>query len=489
MGENYFKGKLPVTYQHTIFKNVYHSIIRDIPPSTKLYASYQILSHPDCNDNLEDLNGNDLEEENFFGRFLSQIAGPNTDEKTKGGGISLDKAQVKITLIIIGTLVFLFLIMWLCGKCQKKTKVSPVTSKMANNEIFPPEILVLDSPAMSHLSTYSNHGTTTAIVEKTEMIPPEILEEILQFQENTLEKTKAELEKVKDERNNLEKQLAEIIFAQNIPTEDNGNNIRNNESILNRMILDCDKIIYELNEKIESLKQEEDEIIDNVEPSPPKVIPLELLKQIQEGKKLKKAENKNETESAIEISAGVVVQDPRAAIVEMKEALNKTVDNNMDADDSDENCENDQNDDRIQSSHSTHGSSPMDQNGFDIDLLTTEDPIEDSSSPPPCLQNTPPPPPYVINVQSEPIFPSAPNSPSSHSSPILPPSSAVSTPSPPPSTPPNPTTPPSPPFTAIPSAPPSTPPCSPSSALPSAPPSPSTPPSTAKDLDTPWINP
>ena len=471
---------------------MYHSIIRDIPPSTKLYASYQILSHPDCNDNLEDLNGNDLEEENFFGRFLSQIAGPNTDEKTKGGGISLDKAQVKITIIIIGTLVFLFLIMWLCGKCQKKTQVTPATSKMANNEMFPPEILVLDNPAMSHLSTYSNHGTTTAIVEKTEMIPPEILEEILQFQENTLEKTKAELEKVKDERNNLEKQLAEIIFAQNIPnipTEDNGNNIANNESILNRMILDCDKIIYELNEKIESLKQEEDEIKDNVEPSPPKAIPLELLKQIQEGKKLKKAENKNETESAIEISAGVVVQDPRAAIVKTKEALNKTVDGNMDADDSDEDCENDQNDDRIQSSHSTHGSSPMDQNGFDIDLLTTEDPIEDSSSPPPCLQETPPPPPYVINVQSEPIFPSAPNSPSSHSSPILPPSSAVSTPSPPPSTPPNPTTPPSPPFTAISSGPPSTPPCSPSSALPSAPPSPSTPPSTAKDLDTPWINP
>ena len=78
---------------------MYHSIIRDIPPSTKLYASYQILSHPDCNDNLEDLNGNDLAEENFFGRFLSQISGPNTDEKTKGGGISLDKAQVKITLI------------------------------------------------------------------------------------------------------------------------------------------------------------------------------------------------------------------------------------------------------------------------------------------------------------------------------------------------------------------------------------------------------
>ena len=478
-----------------------HSIIRDIPPSTKLYASYQILSHPDCNDNLEDLNGNDLEEENFFGRFLSQIAGPNTDEKTKGGGISLDKAQIKITIIIVGALVFLFLIMWLCGKCQKKTQVTPATSKMANNEMFPPEILVLDNPAMSHLSTYSNHETTTAIVEKTEMIPPEILEEILQFQENTLEKTKAELEKVKDERNNLEKQLAEIIFAQNIPNipmedndDNNGNNITNNESILNRMILDCDKIIYELNEKIESLKQEEDERIDNEVSvsSSPKAIPLELLKQIQEGKKLKKAENKNETESAIEISAGVVVQDPRAAIVKTKEALNKTVDNNMDVDDSDEDDDyrNDQNyDDRIQSSHSTCGSSPMDQNGFDIDLLTTEDHIEDSSSPPPCLQETPPPPPYVINVQSEPIFPSAPNSPSSHSSPILPPSSAVSTPSPPPSTPPNPTTPPSPPFTAISSAPPSTPPCSPSSALPSAPPSPSTPPSTAKDLDTPWINP
>ena len=34
----------------------------------------------------------------------------------------------------------------------------------------------------------------------------------------------------------------------------------------------------------------------------------------------------------------------------------------------DEDCENDQNDDMIQSSHSTCGSSPMDQNGFAIEI-------------------------------------------------------------------------------------------------------------------------
>ena len=38
---------------------MYHFIIRDIPPSTKLYASYKILS-PDCIDQ----NGDDLEVQN-----------------------------------------------------------------------------------------------------------------------------------------------------------------------------------------------------------------------------------------------------------------------------------------------------------------------------------------------------------------------------------------------------------------------------------------
>ena len=61
--------------------------------------------------NLDDnINGNDLEDqyENFLGRYLSQLASDPSDKSKATRGGSLDKAQVKITIIIIGTLVFLF---------------------------------------------------------------------------------------------------------------------------------------------------------------------------------------------------------------------------------------------------------------------------------------------------------------------------------------------------------------------------------------------
>ena len=71
--------------------------------------------------------------------------------------------------------------------------------------------------------------------------------------DNSKELCKAELEKVIEEKENLEKQIAEMILSRNFPEEDSSSV---QESVLNRMINDCDQIIYQLNEKIYNLKDE-----------------------------------------------------------------------------------------------------------------------------------------------------------------------------------------------------------------------------------------
>ena len=79
--------------------------------------------------------------------------------------------------------------------------------------------------------------------------------------ENSLDHTNAELEKVRGEKEDLEKQLAEIIFTQNTDddnaAEENINEDSIHKSVLNRMIEDCDQMIGKLNEKIEYLKLED----------------------------------------------------------------------------------------------------------------------------------------------------------------------------------------------------------------------------------------
>ena len=71
--------------------------------------------------------------------------------------------------------------------------------------------------------------------------------------ENSLDRTNAELEKVRQEKEDLETQLAEMIFTQNDDAEDS---IHKSSDVLNRMIEDCDQMIGKLNEKIEYLKFE-----------------------------------------------------------------------------------------------------------------------------------------------------------------------------------------------------------------------------------------
>ena len=77
--------------------------------------------------------------------------------------------------------------------------------------------------------------------------------------ENSLDHTNAELEKVRGEKEDLEKQLAEMIFTQNDDAEQNitgEDSIHKSSDVLNRMIEDCDQMIGKLNEKIEYLKFE-----------------------------------------------------------------------------------------------------------------------------------------------------------------------------------------------------------------------------------------
>ena len=67
------------------------------------------------------------------------------------------------------------------------------------------------------------------------------------------------MEKVRQEKEDLETQLAEMIFTQNDDAEQNitgEDSIHKSSDVLNRMIKDCDQMIGKLNEKIEYLKFE-----------------------------------------------------------------------------------------------------------------------------------------------------------------------------------------------------------------------------------------
>ena len=80
---------------------------------------------------------------------------------------------------------------------------------------------------------------------------------------NSLDHTNTELERVRNEKEDLKKQLSEMIFTLNMDDiDDNGvaaevNNDAEDsihKSVLNRRIEDCDQMIGKLNEKIEYLK-------------------------------------------------------------------------------------------------------------------------------------------------------------------------------------------------------------------------------------------
>ena len=74
----------------------------------------------------------------------------------------------------------------------------------------------------------------------------------LESLENILYQTNDELQKQKEEKGNLEKQIVEISFAQN----GSSTNMEENIGKMNRMIENCEDSICELNEKIEYLNWE-----------------------------------------------------------------------------------------------------------------------------------------------------------------------------------------------------------------------------------------